>query len=105
MHSLHAAWALSACNGTLQGTFTGTLTGGIRPPPVLSTILPATASRGQTVKVTIQGQNTNFSRGTTQVSAGPGIAVTNVAVVDATHLNSAVYGVRYREALDTTDRR
>jgi len=78
----------SACSGTLQGTFTSTLPGGIGPSPVLSSISPATASPGQTVTVTIQGQETNFAQGTTQVGAGPGITAINVAVVDRTHLTA-----------------
>jgi probable HAF family extracellular repeat protein len=38
--------------------------------------------------VTIQGQETNFAQGTTQVGVGPGITPINVAVVDRTHLTA-----------------
>ena len=40
------------------------------------------------MQVGIAGQNTNFAQGATQVSAGPGIAVTNVSVQNATLLTA-----------------
>jgi hypothetical protein len=49
---------------------------------------PATTSRGATVTVTIAGQNTNFVSGTTQVTAGAGITVSNVAVTSGTTLTA-----------------
>ena len=60
------------------------------PPAVnpLLSVAPATILPGQTMTVTIQGQNTNFVSGSTQVTAGPGITVTNVNVVNATTLTA-----------------
>jgi hypothetical protein len=60
------------------------------PPNVnpLLTVAPSPIVSGQTATVTIQGQNTNFANGSTQVTAGPGITVTNVNVVNATTLTA-----------------
>ena len=60
------------------------------PPstPALTWISQATTSPGTTVNVTIAGQNTNFVAGATQVNAGTGISVSNVAVVNATMLTA-----------------
>ena len=62
---------------------------GLQDPntPVLVWVNPASASAGQTVTVTVVGQNTNFSS-LTQVNAGPGIAVSNVTVANATTLTA-----------------
>jgi uncharacterized repeat protein (TIGR01451 family) len=49
---------------------------------------PASASVGKTVTVTLAGQNTNFVTGVTQVSAGDGIAVSNISVVNGTTLTA-----------------
>ena len=54
--------------------------------PVLAWASAASASRGQMVAVTIEGQNTNFSYGVTQVNAGSGITVSNVTVSNGTTL-------------------
>jgi len=48
---------------------------------------PSTVSPGQVGTVTIIGQNTHFS-GTSQVSGGAGIAVSNVVVLNATTLTA-----------------
>lgn len=50
--------------------------------PVINLVTPATASRGQTVTATLMGQNTNWVNGVTQVTVGPGIAVTNIGVLN-----------------------
>ena len=55
--------------------------------PILS-VAPASILTGQSVPVTIQAQYTNFASGVTQVSAGPGITVSNVTVVNATTLTA-----------------
>jgi hypothetical protein len=55
--------------------------------PVLVWVSTASASAGQTVTVTIVGQNTNFSA-STQVNAGAGITVSNVNVVNGTTLTA-----------------
>ena len=45
---------------------------------------------GQTGTVTITGLNTNFAAGTSQVSMGTGITVSNVSVLNATTLTAQV---------------
>jgi uncharacterized repeat protein (TIGR01451 family) len=55
--------------------------------PILVWASPANALPGQTALVTIMGQNTNFS-GSTQVSAGAGVTVSNVTVSNATTLTA-----------------
>jgi len=45
---------------------------------------------GTVTSITIQGQNTNFVQGVTSVSAGPGMAVSNVAVQNATTLTAQI---------------
>jgi hypothetical protein len=62
---------------------------GLQDPntPVLVWVNPASASPGQTVGVTIVGQNTNFS-GVTQVNAGSGITVSNINVANGTTLTA-----------------
>jgi hypothetical protein len=55
--------------------------------PMLSAS-PGSVLLGQTATVTIQGQNTAFIAGTTQVSAGPGITVSNVNVINGTTLTA-----------------
>ncbi len=49
---------------------------------------PAAVAEGQTVTMTIQGQNTNFATGVSQVSAGPGITVSNVSISNGTTLTA-----------------
>jgi hypothetical protein len=56
--------------------------------PVLVWASPSNASVGNTVTVTIAGQNTNFATGMTQVSAGAGITVSNVTVANGTMLTA-----------------
>jgi len=59
------------------------------PPniPVIAWTSVAGVSPGETVNVTIIGQNTNFS-GVTQVSAGPEIVATVTSVADSTTLTA-----------------
>jgi hypothetical protein len=56
--------------------------------PVVAWVSSASASPGQTVLVTIIGQNTNFASGVTQVSVGPGITVSNISVTNGTTLTA-----------------
>jgi len=56
--------------------------------PVVAWASPASASPGQTVAMTIVGQDTNFVGGVTQVYAGAGISVSNVSVVNGTTLTA-----------------
>jgi len=53
--------------------------------PMVVWTTPSSAPAGQLVTVTVVGQNTHFD-GTSRVTAGPGIAVSNVNVVDASTL-------------------
>ncbi len=55
--------------------------------PVVAWASPASVSAGQTVVVTILGQNTNFS-GVTQVNAGAGITVSSISVANGTTLTA-----------------
>jgi hypothetical protein len=54
--------------------------------PVVTSITPAAASAGQAPIVTIRGVHTNFTQGTTQVSAGPGVTAANIVVANANAL-------------------
>ena len=54
--------------------------------PVIVAASPATALPGTTLNITLTGQNTHFAGGTTQVSAGAGIAVSGIFVSSATTL-------------------
>jgi len=53
------------------------------PRPIVTSIAPNVASPGQTVMVTITGQNTFFTGGTPQVLAGAGITVSGISVNSA----------------------
>jgi RHS repeat-associated protein len=55
--------------------------------PILTSMVPASGSQGQTLTSTITGQFTHWTQGTTQVSLGAGITVTSVTVSNATSLN------------------
>ena len=48
--------------------------------------MPGSAAPGQSVTVTLTGQNTHFAQGATTISTPPGITVSNMTVVDATTL-------------------
>ncbi len=54
--------------------------------PYLATASPNLASPGQTLTVTLTGVNTNFVQETTQVTAAPGITVSNTNVINPTTL-------------------
>jgi hypothetical protein len=56
--------------------------------PVLTWVSAASASPGQTLGLTIVGQNTNFVNGLTQVNAGGGITVSNISVANGTTLTA-----------------
>jgi hypothetical protein len=58
------------------------------PRPIVVSVTPNIATPGQTVNVTITGQNTYFNGGTPQVLAGPGITVSNIAVTSATTMTA-----------------
>jgi hypothetical protein len=69
----------------MRGTFNQLLSA---PRPIAASASPGLASRGQTVNVTITGQNTYFNGGVPQVLAGPGITVSNISVTSATSLTA-----------------
>ncbi len=58
--------------------------------PLLGSISPGAVARGQSATLTINGVNTTFADGATQLSAGPGITFTNVVVSSATTLKVQV---------------
>jgi hypothetical protein len=51
--------------------------------PVITTVTPASAAPGQSVNVTITGRNTSFIDGTTRISAGAGITLSSIHVVNS----------------------
>ena len=69
----------------MRGAFNQLLPAG---SPVLVSVSPAAGPRGQTVTVSISGQNTNFVSGTTQVTAGGGVTAGTVTVLSATSLTA-----------------
>lgn len=54
--------------------------------PLIGSAVPNLATAGQVVTVTLNGVNTHFAQGTTQVVAPPGIAPSNIAVLSGTSL-------------------
>jgi hypothetical protein len=56
--------------------------------PIVAWISSGSASPGTTVTVTVVGQSTNFANGLTQVSAGAGVAVSNIAIANGTTLTA-----------------
>jgi hypothetical protein len=60
----------------------------IAAAPTLSSINPSTGNPGQSLSVSITGQNTSFLQGTTQVSFGSGTTVSSVTFASATSLTA-----------------
>jgi regulation of enolase protein 1 (concanavalin A-like superfamily) len=60
------------------------------PPPSLTSVSPNSAQQGQSLGVTITGQNTHFQQGTSQVGFGAGITVSSVTVASATSLTAQI---------------
>ena len=59
--------------------------------PILTSLVPASAQQGrQNVLLTITGQFTHFAQGTTQVSLGAGVTVSNISVTSATNLTAQI---------------
>ena len=58
------------------------------PPstPLLTSVSPAIAPRGQTTTITVFGADTGFDPGASTVDAGPGVAVGTIAVLNSTTL-------------------
>jgi hypothetical protein len=75
--------------------------------PVLSTLTPPQANRGDTVNVTAVGAGTHFVNGVTTASFGTGVTVNSVTVTDATHATINVHvdpaaTAGYRDVVLTT---
>ncbi len=71
----------------MRGAFNQLLPAGT---PVVSALSPSAGPRGYNIMVTLTGQNTNWVNGTTQVTASPGITVSNVVVTSPTTLTAQV---------------
>jgi hypothetical protein len=56
----------------------------------LVSVVPSTGQRGQSLAVTITGENTGFAQGSSIVSFGPGITVTSIAVASSTVLTAQI---------------
>ena len=63
-----------------RGAFNQFLPGGT---PTLASVGQAIFPVGTTARIPITGANTHFANGTTSVSAGPGVSVSNLGVADA----------------------
>ena len=73
------------------GSEVATLSGGftvLPGTPILTSLNRAAGQQGQTFPVTITGQFTHFTQGTTQVSFGAGMTVTNITVSSPTSLTA-----------------
>jgi hypothetical protein len=57
----------------------------LMPPdtPMITTVTPSSAARGETVTIRVTGVHTNFANGWTYFWAGPGLTITNFEIVDA----------------------
>ena len=81
--------ALSAAE--IQAIFTSGVNGECKTQsvtPVISSVAPSSGKQGQTLQVTLTGFYTHFAQGTTQVSFGTGIAVSNITVSSPTSLTA-----------------
>ena len=58
--------------------------------PLISNVSPPTGAQGTAVTVVVSGLFTSFVQGSTQLSAGAGIAVSNVVVTGATSLTATL---------------
>ena len=56
--------------------------------PILTSLVPASGKQGQSFPVTMTGKFTHWVQGTTQVSFGAGVTVSNVTVSSATSLTA-----------------
>jgi len=56
--------------------------------PILTSLVPAGGQQGQTLSVSITGQFTHFTQGTTQVTLGAGVTVSNITVSSTTSLTA-----------------
>jgi RHS repeat-associated protein len=58
--------------------------------PAITSVTPGSGVQGQTLGITISGQNTHFAQNTTQISLGAGITVGSVTVGSATSLTAQI---------------
>ena len=58
--------------------------------PIIASFGPTSAQQGQSFTLTVTGQFTHFTQGTTQVSLGAGTTVSNISVSSATSLTAQV---------------
>lgn len=58
--------------------------------PLLSGVSPASGAQGQSLQVTITGQNTHFVQGTTAAIVGAGVTVSNLAVASPTSATATI---------------
>jgi RHS repeat-associated protein len=58
--------------------------------PIIASFGPTSAQQGQTFTLTVNGQFTHFTQGTTQVSLGAGATVSNISVSSATSLTAQI---------------
>lgn len=81
---------LTASDGQLSSSADTTVTVSLasRTTPQISSVTPASGQQGQTLSVSITGQNTHFAQATTRVSFGAGVTVGSVVVRDDTHLTA-----------------
>jgi uncharacterized protein len=78
-------WSAGLSGASAGAVNAGQTFSGVVTPTV--TIAPTSGAAGTSVPVTITGINTHFD-GTTAVTAGAGITVGTITVLDATHLNT-----------------
>ncbi len=89
----------------ISGAVNAVATGGqpITAPPVfISSLSPSTSAQGKELKVVIEGTNTHFLQGTTQVSFGEGIDVLGLEVNSP---NSVVAHIRISNDASIGERR
>src|SRR6267142_1825527 len=55
-------------------------------PAAITSLVPSSGPQGQTIPITVTGQNTHFVQGTTQIGLGPGIIFSNVSISSGTSL-------------------
>jgi hypothetical protein len=58
--------------------------------PIIVSFGPTSAQQGQTIPLTVNGQFTHFTQGTTQVSLGAGVTVSNITVASTTSLTAQI---------------
>jgi RHS repeat-associated protein len=73
------------------GTEVAVLPGGFTvqlSPPIILSFGPTSAQQGQSVPISVTGRFTHFVQGTTQVSLGAGVTISNIVVSSSTALTA-----------------